>query len=302
MDVTYLLGIDGGGTKTDFVITDTEFQVIKELRMTGCNPMDIGIDSSKELLKKGICEVCENIPFSKVVMFAGIAGGSSGNMKMELESFFETFGLKAFQNGSDTQNIVSAGIQDEDGVILILGTGHCAIAQHNGVQERVAGWGYLFDDGGSGYNIARDALAAGFRCMDGSGEYTLFADYALKQYGNPQALLGALYAGGKKLIASFCPMVFECAKEHDSVCMDIIKRNMEYAAGTIRTAAGKVGGGSVRVVAAGGLSRLPLAMKYLTEALSDDERYDLSILEELPVKGALIYAKKIADHLKEENE
>ncbi len=296
----YLLGIDGGGTKTSFVLTDNNLNVIRELKCSGCNPIDIGIDGAKKVLRNGIYEICEGVPFSNIVMFAGLSGGSSGNTKAELQKFFSEFGFKYFENGSDTQNILSAGIGDDDGVIIIMGTGSCAIAQCDGIQERISGWGYLFDDEGSGYSIARDALAAGFRSIDGSGEYTEFASAVLKEYKDPQTLLGALYDGGKKFIASFCPLVFECAKDGDAVCIEIIKKNMKFAANIIKTAVGKIKGKSAKVVIAGGLSRDPMAMAYLNEAIPDAKNYNLTVLDKQPVTGAVFYAKKLADNLKEE--
>ncbi len=290
----YLLGIDGGGTKTDFVISDINFNILNKVTLSGCNPIDIGLEQAKEILKKGIYEVCGDISFSSIVMFAGIAGGSSGKMKDKLAKFFKQFGFKKFCNGSDTQNIVSAALGDGDGVIIIMGTGISAIAKHGEKQERVSGWGYLFDNGGSGYSVARDALAAGFRYIDGSGEYTAFADLMLKEYADPQELLGALYSGGKQFIASFCPLVFECAEKDDAVCREIIRSNMDFAANVIVTAAKKVEGDRVKVVIAGGLGKQPVAVKYLNDALAQFERCELSVLEEKPVMGALIYAKKIS--------
>lgn len=298
----YFLGVDGGGTKTDFVLTDEKFNIVKEVKSCGCNPVDIGVEAAKGVLKKGIYEVCEGIPFSDIVLFAGLAGGASANMQGELKEFFAQFGFRHFSNGSDTVNIVSAGLGDADGVIIIMGTGSCAIAQHDGIRDRVSGWGYLFDDGGSGYCVARDALAAAFRYIDGSGEYTKFASAVLKGYNDPQELLGALYKGNKKFIASFCPLVFECAEDGDEVCIGIIKKNMQFAANIIKTAAEKTGHKKVKVVAAGGLSRVPMAMNYLGDALADKSNYDLTVLDERPVMGALLCAKKLSDSIKEEKQ
>ncbi len=292
---TYLLGIDGGGTKTDFVLSDENLHVVRTVTLDGCNPIDIGLQGAKEILKRGICEVCEGIPFSSIVMFAGIAGGSSGNMKHALEEFFLGYGFQRFENGSDTQNILSAALGEEDGVIIILGTGNCAIARHDGVQERISGWGYLFEGGGSGYSIARDALTAAFRFIDGSGEHTTFADEVMGRYASPQDLLGALYDGGRQFIASFAPTVFACAEGGDAVCRRIIQDNMGFALDVIKTAVGKVPRECVRVVAAGGLSREEMVRQYFAEAFANNQKITFSILEEQPVKGALLYAKKLAD-------
>ena len=63
-----------------------------------------------------------------------------------------------------------AGLGREDGIKVILGTGICAFSQIHGKREKVAGWGYLIDDGGSATNIDRDALHAYFGVFNGSGE------------------------------------------------------------------------------------------------------------------------------------
>ncbi|MFQ9147986.1 MAG: hypothetical protein ACLR5G_06880 [Eubacteriales bacterium] len=44
-----------------------------------------------------------------------------------------------------------AGLGREDGIKVILGTGICAFSQIHGKREKVAGWGYFIDDGGSAY-------------------------------------------------------------------------------------------------------------------------------------------------------
>lgn len=46
----YFLGIDGGGTKTELVLTDEEGNVINTLKTSTCNPVDIGLDKAKGYL------------------------------------------------------------------------------------------------------------------------------------------------------------------------------------------------------------------------------------------------------------
>ena len=67
------LGIDGGGTKTEFVLTDSNGTVIKRILKSGCNPNDIGIDKTTEIIRDGINSVLADHPFLKNV-FMGISG------------------------------------------------------------------------------------------------------------------------------------------------------------------------------------------------------------------------------------
>ena len=176
------LGIDGGGTKTELVLTDSNQKVIRTLLVEGCNPMDIGMEETKRILREAIWKVCEDIPYASISMFAGIAGGTTGHMKSELNRFFKDFKFYSYANDSDNLNIISAGLGKKDGIILILGTGVCAYTQVKGEHIRTAGWGYLIDNGGSAYNIGRDGLNAYYCEKDKTGAKTLLTDIIESSY------------------------------------------------------------------------------------------------------------------------
>ena len=43
----YYIGIDSGGTKTEFILADAEGSVISRAVDSGCNPLDIGADPAR---------------------------------------------------------------------------------------------------------------------------------------------------------------------------------------------------------------------------------------------------------------
>ncbi len=292
-DRFYLLGIDGGGTKTHLVLADTDMHVLRELTVGGSNPIDIGIEAAKNTLREAIYTLCGDIPLGNIILFAGIAGGASSDMRATFSRFFEEFGFYAFENDSDNRNIVAAGLGKENGVSLILGTGICAFCQKDGALARVAGWGYLFDDGGSAFNIGRDGLATHFRALDGTGPQTAIRTAIEHTHPNPQTLLGELYRGGKREIASYARVVYAAAKEGDTVAYNIIRNNMCFAANIIKTATKDLPGERVPVVLAGGLTQDPLTLQLLREALPKENPYDLRVLDTAPVGGALLLAREL---------
>lgn len=301
-DEVYFLGIDGGGTKTEFLLSDREGNTVRSLRSDCCNPIDIGIDAAQRILRTGIETVCEGYRMASVILFAGIAGGTSADMRPRLTTFFADFGFRSFTVDSDNMNILSAGLLDADGITLILGTGICSYSKVGGEIRRVGGWGYLIDDGGSAYNIGRDGLAAVFRAQDGSGEETLLTEEIEKMYpdGTTQ-LLGQLYEERKKLIASFAPAVYRAAREHDGVAERILRANMAFAAKVIGTSGKRFPGGvRIPVVIAGGLTHEELTLTYLKAALGDPERYELKILDRAPVGGAVRLAMKMWEKEREQ--
>lgn len=288
----YFLGIDGGGTKTAMILADSTGKQIRSLITDCCNPVDIGMDRCTQVLRNGIYEICEGISLASVVMFAGIAGGSA--MKEPLSAFFRNFHFRRFACDSDNCNIMQAGLGEDDGITLIMGTGICAWSRVGKDVSRTAGWGYLIDDGGSAYNIGQDALKAYYSAIDESGEAGILTERISDLFQkDPHSLLRQVYNGGKKWIASLAPLVFSAAKDGDGAAERILKRNMGVAAGIVETAAKRFPEGKVRVVIAGGLTEQPCVVEYLQSALRGLRRYQISVLDTEPVMGAVMLARKM---------
>lgn len=292
----YYLGIDGGGTKTALALEDSNGTVIRQIVTDTSNPFDVGIEKAKNVLKDGISRICEGIPFSSVALFAGIAGSSAGTHHDPLMAFLLGFRFAAAWLGSDNDNIIAAGLREADGITLILGTGVCSFVVHGGQRHRIGGWGYLFDEGGSAFNIARDALSRYFSVCDGSGTPTSLETAIREKCGcEPAELLNQLYEGGKRTIASYSELVFREAEKGDPVSCDILRRNMSEVARIIRAARSYFTESDepIPVILAGGLTRQTLLLPYLKEALGEPGGLELKILSVQPVEGALIKAKTL---------
>jgi dihydroorotate dehydrogenase electron transfer subunit len=150
----YFLGIDGGATKTEFVLCDANGKTVSTYKLSSCNPVDIGIEYSKAILREGIKAVCKDIPIGTVSVFAGISGGITGTNQKEINNFLSSFGFSAFNNGSDIENAISVTLGKENGIVAIMGTGSVLFAIDGKERRRIGGYGYLFDNGGNGYDIA----------------------------------------------------------------------------------------------------------------------------------------------------
>ena len=289
----YFLGIDGGATKTEFVLTDAAGNVLCRHFEGSCNPVDIGMEAAQKVLDTGIRTVCKGVPMRKISMFAGISGGISGNNKEILHDFFAKFPFAKCDNGSDAQLIVAAGLGHSDGIAVIMGTGSVAFAQENGAMHRIGGLGYLFDNGGNGYSIGRDAIRAALCVEDGSGEQTLLHKLVTEKLGNTSAIasLGELYALGKRGVASYAPLVFRAADEGDGVARNILRRNMKEIAALLTAGRKKLGAGKVKAVFVGGLTnRWDILLPEILDQLPEKECYELSVYQGRAVNGALVLA------------
>lgn len=293
----YYLGIDGGGTKTELALSDSNGKIICQIFMDGSNPNTVGIDNAKRIIEDGITQVCKDIPPSSVAVYAGIAGCASGNYANEIKKMLEKMSFAACEVGGDYNNLVAAGLNGNEGITMILGTGICSYVVKKNETKRIGGWGYLFDNGGSAFHFGRDAINAYFSAQDGTGEETSLVQI-IKQRGDYSNadFLKYLYDGGNKLVASYAMCVFEEAEKGDSVSINIIKKNTEEIAKIIRTSLSHFSNYNekIPVILGGGLTKQRLLIPYLTDALGDDiEKCNIQILSVPPVYGALELAKSL---------
>ncbi|MBR2615837.1 MAG: XRE family transcriptional regulator [Clostridia bacterium] len=294
----FLLGIDGGGTKTVLKLIDEQGEVKAEICKGSCNPNDIGMERAMAVLKEGIREVCHGVPLSQVTLFAGLSGGGlTGNNAKIFQDFFEGFGFFAFGNGSDVENIV--GLSDYDPcVLVIMGTGFVVFTVKGDERSRVAGWGQFFDEGGSGYTLGRDAITAALEDEDGSGDRTVLTALFRERLGeSASAHLAKFYQGGKRYIAQFSDMALKGAEQKDAVCLGILEKNAAFIANKIDTAIRGISSdgqeGKVPVLFSGGLCREHEILFPLIEKHMNEEKHRLILQEAEPIEGALRRARMI---------
>ena len=146
----YYMGIDGGGTKTEFALADKDGNIVSKIVLRGSNPNDVGIMETYSVLTEGIFALCDDvnvhIPFKKISVFAGLAGCSSAENMPKITYFLSKFGFNRYANNNDAYNAVSAGLGNSDGVAVIMGTGSIAYAKKGDELYRIGGYGYLFGD------------------------------------------------------------------------------------------------------------------------------------------------------------
>jgi N-acetylglucosamine kinase-like BadF-type ATPase len=237
--MAYLIGIDGGGTKTHGVLTDIRGRILSQCFVGATNPNDVtlpvAVDRLTELTacllrEAGLSE--ERLP--EISMVFGIAGGINYGPALEF-SLRERFPeAEALTVRSDIHILLSGEIPEGDGACIICGTGSACFLRRGDEVIRIGGWGYLLDSGGSGYDIGRDALEAALRHFDGRGEATILSALLEEHLGGAvNTRITDIYREGKPYIAACAPLVFHAARQGDPVAEAILNRNArklaEYA-------------------------------------------------------------------------
>lgn len=288
--IRYLLGIDGGGTKTEFLLTDLNQNKIKRISLGTSNPVNIGIENLKELLNQGISDICKDLDFAEISVFAGLAGSGADDIKSEIHNFLGRFGFGAYSNGSDGDSTIAVALKGENGAAVIMGTGIIAFSCSEGEKHRIGGRGYMIDKGGSGFCLGSDALNSAFEFIDGRGGSELILKLVQNRINQRlEASVSEIYAGGATFVASFAPVIFEAFKQGDADAERILDRNAYEAAKLIKTARKYLKEHDKTVICGGLCKQKDILKPFLDKYLEDD--LNLIFSDEPIINGAIFLAK-----------
>lgn len=227
MSKNYIIGVDAGGTKTEIVLCDCDGNVIRRaLRGTG-NPNDIGITACAALIADGIGELCgEDNP---AAVFAGVSGAGVGSNGEGIKTLLKkSFPKSKIEVGTDASNLLASGRGTDDLSALICGTGTALFVSCGGKEYRIGGWGCLFDDGGSAYDLGREAIRLLLGAEENLWSYGKLCELLSSALGgSAHDGLAEVYAKGKAYIASFAPLVFEAAAQGDAQAESIVEKSAE---------------------------------------------------------------------------
>ena len=195
--MSYVIGIDAGGTKTVCLLADAAGSVVSTARAGGANLQAVGELQVEKVLHDVMEQALGDRDVVPSVICLGIAGVDRPDDQAVVRSIMKRIGFKArVVIVNDALVALEAGAPGEPGIVIISGTGSIAYGRNAaGEAARAGGWGYVLGDEGSGYWIGRAALRAVLRAADHRGPRTLLTEMLLEhfQVAQPQALLHAVY-------------------------------------------------------------------------------------------------------------
>ena len=232
----YVIGIDGGGSKTNAVIVGLDGGVLADSQGGPTHLMTVGVKSAVTVIHELVKTCAEKIhtePSTIASVVIGIAGAGRAAERTEFLNALllfcqkKKFPLKQVRVETDARIALEAAFAGGPGVVVISGTGSIALyrTEDNKIL-RAGGWGKILGDEGSGYLIGRDALNAVMRQADGRGEKTLLTQKAFDHFGvtSPEDLVAKIMNEHPD-IAAFVPKVFEAVAERDRVANAVIVKN-----------------------------------------------------------------------------
>ncbi|PYR85379.1 MAG: hypothetical protein DMG19_15105 [Acidobacteria bacterium] len=158
------LGIDGGGSKTSFLLVDEYYNEICHIESGPSNWLSVGADAATQAITQGISYLTER-PNIVCAGFAGAARHDSAAFYKEvLESLIPEAQI-IIESDAFIASIGAIGV--DPGILLIAGTGSIVIGRDKARNMfRIGGWGPYFGDEGSGFWIGREAVREALRSLD----------------------------------------------------------------------------------------------------------------------------------------
>jgi N-acetylglucosamine kinase-like BadF-type ATPase len=169
----YVLGFDGGGTKTECVLLDSQQQIRATTRSGASNPFRIGHEAATAALTEAAQSAAREagIELREIsALCAGLAGvGSSQSheeMQRQISNAFPNTKIRLITD----LELSLAAIAQPAAIVLVAGTGSSALGRDSeGHTARAGGHGPLLSDQGSAFDVGRLAVAAAVRERDRTG-------------------------------------------------------------------------------------------------------------------------------------
>lgn len=304
----FYIGVDGGGTKTEFALIDENGNLVAKSKAGSTNYQAVGANRVRQELLSGLDRLLKTAnlnPERVQKIFMGLAGAGRKNDQLEIKRFFDrtAYQGKVFVD-TDAVIALAGAFATGPGIILISGTGSICYGKNQvGTFVRSGGWGYLLGDEGSGYFIGNNAIIASLKDFDGRGEPTKLKHEICHHFNlkSIDEIIPLIYQNkiSRIQIADLAPIVFRVAEEGDVIAQEIIKRAGKELGILARAVAEKLGfeGEEIKVALVGSIfKQKERLITHISKELFELS-WNISIDEPLfqPVYGAALLALKQAN-------
>ena len=246
-----ILGVEGGGTKTSWVLVEHEADAFRIIDQGKLPPSNFRLTSPERLRA-----IFQQMPAEadRVGMFlAGCATEEDRRLLAKLSA--EVWSTSKIALGSDRDSGLAAALGKADGIAVNAGTGASVTGRRGERIEKAGGWGHILGDAGGGYFLSLQALRFILREYDlhrGEAQFTASILRALALNSRDDLVRWAQTAD-KLEVASLAPVVFEAAINGDEHVMKIVEDGAGVLSEYTAAVATRLGLLAPKVILLGGL-------------------------------------------------
>lgn len=305
----FLLSVDGGGTKTEFCLSDSAGNQKGTFFSGSSNYKSVGAETVYENLKNGFLQIEDAMGIGMTeIDFSvwGISGCDSDSDYKVLEDLISRLGFSKEQFFLCNDALLAFYAQaQEPGMVLISGTGSIVMGINEaGTIKRAGGWGYNLSDVGSGYWIGNEALKRTLLYCDGCYRYSSLYD-EVREYFRADSFEALPY----KLTeirdyfetAKAAYLVTEESRKGDLVSQSILKEGAGVLADLAKSVYGQLefdGQTCLTIVLSGGVLKSEEYQRHIKEALEERislDRISFAVQKNEPVYGGIKLAMQLSD-------
>ena len=307
----YLLSVDGGGTKTEFCVSDGEGNLLHSI-IVGCsNYKSVGTEGVYESLLEGLTFLREKGINAADIGYSvwGISGCDSPHDYELVNAIIDRLGLPIQKRHLCNDGILAFYAQaDEPGIVIIAGTGSIILGLDKmGKLERAGGWGYNISDIGSGYWIGAEILKKTLLYCDGCGGFSPLFDL-VREYFKCESFKELPFVVTEVFnyyeIAKLARLAVDAAKQKEEVSLCILREGAGMLAALTESICRRLefhGDGDINIVFSGGVLKDEIYRQLVQDSIKDRmSPLHITFLsqENAPVYGGIKLAKRLSGRVK----
>src|SRR2546430_7384460 len=246
-----ILGIEGGGTKTSWVLVERAENELRVLDQGKLPPANFRL-ATPDQLRAMFNELPSEIQHAGIFL-AGC--GTEEDRQSLTQLCAEVWPNAKIVVGSDRDSGLAAALGNGDGIVVNAGSGSSVTGRRDKRIENAGGWGHILGDAGGGYFLSLQALRLILREYDlhrGEVQFTTKILRALA-LSNLNELVRWAQTADKMEVAMLAPVVFEAAAAGDSRVMEIIEEGARFLCEYAEAVATRLQVLAPKVVLIGGL-------------------------------------------------
>lgn len=230
----YWIGIDGGGTKTEFALSASDGIPIEKVAATGCSYQVLGVETVVRKLKEytGLLLARAGVEWGEC---AGCCIGLpcygenpdiDGTIIPRMEEAFDPIPILVV---NDAEVGWAGSLECREGIHVVSGTGSIAFGRGQaGQSARSGGWDEFYGDEGSCYWVGRQAMSLFSKEADGRMPKGALYDIVRRECGLPwdfyfSEVVKKTYAPCRAEVASFQKYACQAAKSGDDAAAELYK-------------------------------------------------------------------------------
>lgn len=302
----YVIGVDGGGTKTAFALADLQGNILVQTVLPSISYREHGMSNVDSRLREGVAHLLREAQASREDVLVAAVGvpcyGENAQEDVVLERTVRS-ALEGIRTVivNDAQNAYYGALSCRSGINVVAGTGSISYGEDEaGGCARSGGWSERFSDEGSCYWLGR--MTMGLFCKEADGRlprselyHILVKELKLPDDMSFIEVVERNYLPCRSEVAQFQKYLLQAARQGDEAAKDLyLQACRELTALAVGVKNQLSFTGTISVSLTGGLIHAAEFVEVPLRDMLAQQGMEYVPCEGSPLKGAVLLACKHA--------